>query len=487
MSAINHSQITHNYTIKNKTVPRMRTSDTGTKKKDTDTQSSDKAILEYYNTEKAEGKKPSIDFPVDMIVYANDKGELPTFFNEVDEKLTSKGFTVLHQTPDHFPVDKCKGTKTCQLPEGVIHVYHSPYRHFTEITLPKMELLSAANSNIRGFFVAEGDVCPIDEFDLEFFLRNLPINVPQWLGYKKIQRSKGEISYVVGNFLLYFPVEFLPVLRREVAAKNGKLVYSDRFFTQLVQKGLLQLSPKSYAGEVEHYSNVAGKLRRKAKGEEECDIKAGYPEDTIRAQQLKVYGDNPISKERHGMTKDTAKRIPDRFVTAERLNPNKKAKVKGFGIREPQKVTYTVKKKKPTQAGGGEAPAPKPKSRPEVDRPPGPEQGPRNLKKGFGIKRTGGGTAPTRPLPDKLPTMPQMYRLAEQIGNPIVQKPKGTSLTAKEKADIEYLKRILAAKEAKPRAKKDLHTRKLISRMKPSGADHIYDPSVFPFDKPATL
>mgnify|MGYP003644087500 FL=1 len=481
MSSINHSQITHNYNVKNATISRMRTSDTGTKKKDTDTQSSDKAILEYYNTEKEQGKKPSIDFPVDMIVYANDKGELPSFFNEVDKKLTSKGFTVLQQTPDHFPVDKCKGTKTCQLPEGVIHVYHSPYRHFTEITLPKMELLSSANPNIRGFFVAEGDVCPIDEFNLDFFLKNLPINVPQWLGYKKVQRSKGEISYVVGNFLLYFPVEFLPVLRREVASKKGRLVYSDRFFTQLVQKGLLMLSPKSFAGEVEHYSNVAGKLRKKASGEMECDIKAGYTDDTIRAQQLKVYGDNPISKERHGMTKDTEQKIPNRFVTAERIRPNNKATVKGFGIRQPQAVTYKVVKKKPKQAGGGAVPvakpvakpAPKPKSRPEVDRTPVKAQAPRT--DGGGARTT---STPTRPLPDKLPTVPQLRILTEKIGNPIVKKPKGTPLTAKEKGDIQYLKRILEAKEAKSK-KKDDSTRNLISRLKPSGAAHLYDHSKF--------
>lgn len=350
--SINHSEITHNFKIQGQKRRDIRTSDTGVKKKDTDKTSSDKAILEYYNTQKAEGKKPSIDFPVDIIEYANDAREMPSFFGEVEKKLEEKGFSVLQHTPDHFKVDICKSKKKCELAPDTIHVYHSPYRHFVEITLPKLELLASKNPNIRGFFVAEGDVCPIDKFNLTYFLKNYPINEPIWLGWKKVQRAKGEISYVVGNFLLYFPVEFLPVLRKEVDSKKGKLMYSDRFFTQLVQKGLLKLQlPDSMAGEVEHYSKVAGgKTRKKARGEEECDIKAGKPNDTIRAQQLKVYGDNPVSKEKH--TGGAKQVIPDRFITKEGIKkvqgefPSKKIKVKGFGIKEKQKPLVMLKKQK---------------------------------------------------------------------------------------------------------------------------------------------
>ena len=349
--SINHSQITHNFTVENGKRKNVRTRDNGSKYTDKDTESSDKAILEYYNSIKAEGKKPSIDFPVDIIQYADDKGQMPEFFFQVEQKLEEKGFSVLQHTPDHFKVDICKGKKTCELPKDTIHVYHSPYRHILEITLPKLELLASKNPNIRGFFVAEGDVCPIDKFDLTYFLKNYPVNEAIWLGWKKILKAKGDIDYVVGNFLLYFPREFLPILRKEVDAKKGKLVYSDRFFTNLVKKKLLKITIPSMAGEVEHYSTVAGgKTRKRAKGEEECDIKAGIINDTIRAQQLKVYGDNPISKEKH--TGGAKQPIINRFVTSKGISDKqeeaKKFKgsrvvVKGFGVKEPQKLVLKKK------------------------------------------------------------------------------------------------------------------------------------------------
>ena len=51
-------------------------------------------------------------------------------------------------------------------------------------------------------------------------------------------------------------------------------VYSDRFFTKLVNKGFLQLVPESLASEIEHTSNVKGGLR-------EADCRISLNDNTL--------------------------------------------------------------------------------------------------------------------------------------------------------------------------------------------------------------
>ena len=49
--------------------------------------------------------------------------------------------------------------------------------------IPKIEKL-IHNSDIKGFFIAEGDLYLNDDFDFNAFL-NLKLKRPTWIGYKK--------------------------------------------------------------------------------------------------------------------------------------------------------------------------------------------------------------------------------------------------------------------------------------------------------------
>lgn len=83
----------------------------------------------------------------------------------------------------------------------------------------------------------------------------------------------------------------------------------------------------------------------------------------------------------------------ERFVTEEKLR-GRKAVVKGFGIKEPQKAEFKIKKKKKGSQAAGYVRMEIAKGNLKkeggriVEAKSPPVQGPRNLKKGFGIKRT---------------------------------------------------------------------------------------------------
>ena len=63
------------------------------------------------------------------------------------------------------------------------------------------------------------------------------------MGYKKILRVKGKIDYIVGNFMIYVPRSQMPMLSEEFE-KQKREIYSDRFFTRLVQQGKVVLAPQ---------------------------------------------------------------------------------------------------------------------------------------------------------------------------------------------------------------------------------------------------
>ena len=83
------------------------------------------------------------------------------------------------------------------------------------------------------------------------------IQEPTWLAYKKclVGGRAAESNYIVGNFLLYFPIKYLEEL--EIHFTNQKrLLYSDRFFSKLYNKGFIKLHKGSVGTEIQHHSNI---------------------------------------------------------------------------------------------------------------------------------------------------------------------------------------------------------------------------------------
>ena len=188
-------------------------------------------------------------YPIDYITYYKRNGKLP---NEVNKsmKLTKKnGFHILGGnqkgplwTPDSYKV-----------PEDV-KAYHAGFKHMKEITMPKIKKYREKNPNMKGFFIAEGDLCVNKDYNFETFLKEKH-KKPVWLGYKKKLSN-----YIAGNFLLYFPVKYIDTLDNYFQ-KQTRLVYSDRFFTKLYDSGFIKLRKKSIADEIEHYSSVIKNVR----------------------------------------------------------------------------------------------------------------------------------------------------------------------------------------------------------------------------------
>ena len=186
------------------------------------------------------------NYPIDYITYTN-QGILPDSVEPSIKKTKSKGFTVLPLTPDSYivPLD--------------IKAYHAGFKHMKEITLPKIQSI---RNKIKGFFIAEGDLDIYENFDFKTFENNIP-ETPLWLGYKKrvLCGLKQHLRvYIVGNFLIYFPISSLDALQ-DYFDKQKRMIYSDRFFSILYSYGFLKLAEKSVAGELVHYSNVKGGIR----------------------------------------------------------------------------------------------------------------------------------------------------------------------------------------------------------------------------------
>ena len=185
-------------------------------------------------------------YPIDYITYWIDKSKrkMP---EEVPKslKLTRKnGFTVLKLTPDNYDVP------------NEIKPFHAGFKHMRDITIPKMRKLFDKDSSLKGFFIAEGDLCLNPDYDLDKFLKENH-KKPVWLGYKKKLSN-----YIVGNFLLYFPRSSFNKLEKYFQEQT-RLVYSDRFFTRLTyDEKFIKLAPKSIASEIEHESKVAKGLRK---------------------------------------------------------------------------------------------------------------------------------------------------------------------------------------------------------------------------------
>ena len=169
---------------------------------------------------------------LDYLIYS----PIPEYYYEAYEHNLALGWVSTKLSPDTYNITK-------------IRPGHCPLKHIQEYTIPKIEKI---RNKISGFFIIEGD-CKINISYNEFLKMN--ITVPTWLGYKKKLKD-----YIVGNFLIYIPINYFEEFKMNVNVK--RLIYSDRLFTKLVDSGWLTLHPVSVASELPHFSNVLGKFRK---------------------------------------------------------------------------------------------------------------------------------------------------------------------------------------------------------------------------------
>lgn len=203
-----------------------------------------KQTVKKKHTNKKTLKSKSDDnklYPIDYITYKKN-GKLPDEVPKSQALTKKNGFYVLPLTPDEYKVP------------SEVSAYHAGFKHMKEITMPKIKKYREKHPDMKGFFIAEGDLCLNKNYTFEQFIKDNYKN-PTWLGYKKKLSN-----YIVGNFLLYFPAKYIDKLD-EYFQNKKILVYSDRFFTNLVDDGFIKLRKKSIADEIEHYSSVIKNVR----------------------------------------------------------------------------------------------------------------------------------------------------------------------------------------------------------------------------------
>ena len=207
-------------------------------------------------------------YPIDLITYLTPQLVPPPEVFLAKKNTENAGFYVLPITGDKFNIIG-RSASAFQSPEQVrkqdkaIKVYQAPYKHLRDITMPKMKKYFAKHPSAKGFFIAEGDLCLKKGYTFDDWYRQYgQVEKITWFGYKKVLRKKGEIDYIVGNFMIYVPRSQFDMLDEEFE-KQKREIYSDRFFTRLTQQGKVVLNPTSIAGEIEHISSVAkGKVRK---------------------------------------------------------------------------------------------------------------------------------------------------------------------------------------------------------------------------------
>lgn len=196
--------------------------------------------------------KPNTNYPFDIITYTEkESNKVPPYLEVSIQRNISKGFSILPITPDNF---------------NDIKPFHAGFKHMKEITMPKFMSLYKTNPSLKGVFIAEGDLYINEDWNFDTF-RSEGYKLPTWLGYKKILSNGSQGKYYCGNFLIYIPRDFIEELNTHFTNQK-KYVYSDRFFTKLVECGWLKLNNKSVADEIEHYSNIINKIRKS-----KCPIK----------------------------------------------------------------------------------------------------------------------------------------------------------------------------------------------------------------------
>lgn len=183
------------------------------------------------------------NYPIDYITYYKNDGKIPPEVTISKKQSKKLGYHILKLTPDNYDVP------------NEIKAYHAGFKHMRDITMPKIMKLYKSNPHLKGFFIAEGDVWIYDDFDFNTFIK-MNLKKPTWIGYKKKLSN-----YIVGNFLLYFPRSSIIELNNRFI-KQKRLVYSDRFFTNLYYDGFIDLLDTPKTTEIEHYSNVLKGIRK---------------------------------------------------------------------------------------------------------------------------------------------------------------------------------------------------------------------------------
>ena len=180
----------------------------------------------------------------DYLIHIDEKtGKPPDYFNKSLECLRSRGFNILPITPNNF-----------KLGIDLKIIAHSPLTHIKKITIPKIDGIIAAEHDIEGFFIAEGDLLLNDNVDLTT-IKFLKLKKPTWIAYKKKLSN-----YIVGNFLIYIPIQHYQEFKNRLNNQK-RMVYSDRFFTKLVAEGFMDILDESLGYEIPHYSNVINDYR----------------------------------------------------------------------------------------------------------------------------------------------------------------------------------------------------------------------------------
>ena len=218
-------------------------------------------------------------YPVFYLSYVNEritkKGtlKLPPAFLKSVARTSKMGFTI-HETKlsnDHVviasknnykkKIQEYIDTKNPKLAKGAIILWaqHAPYRHFRDFIFPAMKKLLETDSTINGVFLAEADLYLYDGYDFDWFMKTYgKSNINVWLAWKKKLSN-----YIVGNFFLYFSRESFKLLEKFILTKKSKNMLSDRFFYQLWVLGDIKLNePKPIGNELEHFSAVAGGIRK---------------------------------------------------------------------------------------------------------------------------------------------------------------------------------------------------------------------------------
>jgi hypothetical protein len=186
---------------------------------------------------------------LDYLIHNEEKTKKPpTYFFEAMENIKNKGFDILQITPNDF-----------KLGEDLKVIGHSPLTHIKKITIPKIDKL-IKDEDIEGFFIAEGDLTLNEGIDLEY-IKSLQLIRPTWLAYKKkMLFGNNQVSYVVGNFLIYIPIEHYQEFKKRL--EKQRIIYSDTFFSNLIKDGFMDIIDKSIGNEVAHFSNVIKRYRK---------------------------------------------------------------------------------------------------------------------------------------------------------------------------------------------------------------------------------
>tara|TARA_R100000773_G_C4215468_1_gene114280 strand:+ start:876 stop:1706 length:831 start_codon:yes stop_codon:yes gene_type:complete len=268
-------------------------------------------------------------YPIDFVTYLTPQLTLPVVTQLAKENTEKAGFYVLPITGDKFNIIGRKPSAftspaQARKQEKAIKVYQAPYKHIRDITIPKMNEYMIKHPSAKGFFIAEGDLCLKKGYTFSDWVKEYgDTQKVTWMGYKKVLRAKGKIDYIVGNFFIYVPRSQLRMLTEEFE-KQKREIYSDRFFTRLVNEGKMILNPTSIAGEIEHISAVAGGKTRKA----DCHLNSELPKYEKRFKEERARKNETVE-----LGEGTRQIKIDQVVDVGRLGREKKIIKVGVGGR----------------------------------------------------------------------------------------------------------------------------------------------------------